>query len=302
MQELRAKVVVTALALDRFEDDAGDPVAALVECSLGLLDGEVLVRTNALGLRLVDRELHLRIRDARPVELGEVHRLPRIGRVRERHRVARPPVERLVEVEHLVPHLAAIALLVVFAHLPVERGLERVFDGERPAGDEERVRQVLGNADPAERLDEPAEVLGDHVRVRHLVNGGVQQPLPKSIVGRQARMVHAEGARRVEAEEVDVRPARVAVLQQHPLAVVHIEHHLHHPGREHVLRQGLANRRHGGIRCPVRQILNARGDVSHVVRYLHERGSERRNTMRVVGHTQPEECTNPSGPKPGESV
>ena len=86
-------MVVAALALDRFGDEAGDVVRMRLERGSRRRQGFQLRRID-VG-RAVDR----RRRDARPVELREARDLVRVG-VGQRHRVAGASVERVLQMKH----------------------------------------------------------------------------------------------------------------------------------------------------------------------------------------------------------
>src|SRR2546428_10366785 len=128
-------MVVPALALDRLDDDGGDIVLVLVEGRPDLGERERLARLHVFQIILAEREPYFRIQNAGPIELREIRSLPGIGRVGQGERVAGASVECLLEMEHLVPALLAVAAREVLADLPVEGGLERVLDAKRAAGD-----------------------------------------------------------------------------------------------------------------------------------------------------------------------
>ncbi len=223
-EERGAQVAVAALALDRLDEDAGDVVSGVVERLFGLRERAGLA---AHRLRLVDaaaaREEHGRTFDARPREFREAGDLARVG-VRQRHRVARAPVEGVLEVEHLVPDLAAVALRVVLLHLVVEGGLQGVLDGERAALHEEGVRQVLGDADAGERVDHPGHVGRVDVGVGDLVERRLLEPREERRIAGEGRVVDAERHRGVEAEEIEVRAPGDAVGEAEAERAVEVEH------------------------------------------------------------------------------
>jgi hypothetical protein len=241
LQKRGAEVIVAPLPLNRLQDHRRNLVFALVEVALGLVERLLLLRRHALHLVPIQRKVHLGVGDARPVELREVHRLPRVGRVGERHGVAAPPVEGLIEVQHLVPHLAPVALLVVLAHLPVERRFQGIFHRQRAPRNKEGVRQILGNADPVEGVHKPRHVPGHDVGVGNLVERRVHEPLQEGLVARHLGMVHAERVGGVKPKQINERAARFLVVEAHPAAAIKVKHHRHHPFRKDVLRQELTD-------------------------------------------------------------
>src|SRR6516225_7275667 len=106
--------------------------------------------------------------DPRPVELREPGGLARLG-VGQRQGVPGPAVEGAGEVQDPGSQPRRAAGRLVGAALPVERGLQRVLDGQRPALDEEQVRQRRIAEHPRERLHELRVVRRVHVGVRGLV-------------------------------------------------------------------------------------------------------------------------------------
>ena len=106
-QELGAEVVVAALALDRLDDERGDVVPVLSPPRpRSRRPPGARAPSSSSRPSGVDREAQLRIDDPRPVELGEVLGLARIGGVGQRQRVAAAAVEGLAEVDDLRAHLA----------------------------------------------------------------------------------------------------------------------------------------------------------------------------------------------------
>ena len=177
-------MVVAALSLERLDDDRRDVVLVLLEGGLHLRHGERLARLRVAEVLLVQREPHLGIHDARPGEFREVGGLPGIGGVGERERVAGAPVKGLLEVEHLVATLLAIAAHEVLAHLPVEGRLEGVLDAQGAAGHQEEMRKVLGHGVRPERLHELRHLDGVHIRV-----GGIVEGRPEELL-RELRRLH----------------------------------------------------------------------------------------------------------------
>ncbi len=244
-------MVVAPLGLDRLDDEGRHVVAVLDEGLLHLCERELLDLLHALDLRPVDGEAELRVDDARPRELREVHRLARVGGVRQGEGVAGPPVEGLLEVDDLLPHLPPVPLPEVLAHLPVEGGLQRVLDADRAPLDEEEVRGVARrNGDPRERLDEPGHLLRVDVAVGGLGEGGPVQLLEEGGF-LQLRVVVADGNRREVREEVedldvveavvdDAAPGAVEVHDD----VVAVHEHVTPERVEDVFRGDLVGGRH----------------------------------------------------------
>ena len=82
-----------------------------------------------------DRELQARTGQARPVEGRKVLSLARVGRVRQRERVAGAAVEGVAKVKDLAASSLSLTASHVLSDLPVERGLERVLDAAEPQRD-----------------------------------------------------------------------------------------------------------------------------------------------------------------------
>ena len=117
-------MMIAAMSTPRSRDELHD-----------LLLGFLLARDDIVRpLRFRQREIDVRIRNARPIELGEQIGLARIG-VRQAHGVAAATVKRVAEMQDLGAAFAAAGRHVL-AHLPIHRGLERVLDRERAAFDE----------------------------------------------------------------------------------------------------------------------------------------------------------------------
>ena len=83
-----------------------------------------------------DREGDLGIVYPRPVELGKIIGLGRVG-IRKGHRVACPAVEGFPEMDDLLTLLLLDTFLEILAHLPVESGLQGVLYREGTTADEE---------------------------------------------------------------------------------------------------------------------------------------------------------------------
>ncbi len=149
LKELRPKVVLAALTLDRLDEDRRDAMRVSLEGGLDLGRSAPL---GGLHGRDVQRELDLRARDAGPVELWKVAGLQRVG-VGDGERVAASAVESVDEVEDLVTtplHTPGPVLL----HLPIERRLHRVLHRQRAARDEEQIAELIRYRDLAKDLDE----------------------------------------------------------------------------------------------------------------------------------------------------
>ena len=143
-----------------------------------------------------------------------------------------------------MPSPAATAVRRVVAALPVERGLQRVLDGQRPALDEEQVRQ-RGVAEHArERLDEVREVRRVDVGVRRLVDGHLDQLGHEVGVVDQRRVVHAQWRGGEEAEQVEMAGAVARVDEPGPTAGVGVQHEV-----ESVDEQVTAERLVDAVRC-----------------------------------------------------
>ena len=229
-------MIVAALALDRLHDERGHVVLALREELLGLRE-----RGGLAALRVGERvgrggEMELRVIDARPVELWEVLRLARVGRVRHRQRVAAAAVEGLAQVHDLRAALGLHALREVLAHFPVEGRLDRVLDRQRAAFDEEHVLgEGRGHGHAREGLDELGHVGRVDVGVGRLVHGGVGDAVAElGIV--EARVVVADGAGGEIGEEVEHRPPALRVENPRSLGLSQIHDDVVAVG-EHVPRE-----------------------------------------------------------------
>src|SRR4030095_12261910 len=97
LQPFATEMIVTALALDRLNDDCAGVDSALVDevpdLALGHLFPPKHIR---LALRFRQRKIDVRTRNARPIEFGKQIRLARIG-VRKAHRVTAAPVKSAAE-------------------------------------------------------------------------------------------------------------------------------------------------------------------------------------------------------------
>ncbi len=227
-------MVVAALALDWLDDDRRDVVLVLLEGVPHLRDGERLPRLHVLGVLRVERETSLGAQHARPVELREVRRLPGIRRVRERERVARAAVEGLLEVEHLVPALLTVTSRKVLPYLPVEGRLQRVLHAQGAAPVPCRGHRVR-----PERLHELRHLHRVDVRVGRIVERRAQK-LGREVRALHAGMVHADGIRREEGEEIQELLPVAGIEEVDPLALLEIEDEVETVG-EHALRDGLVD-------------------------------------------------------------
>ncbi len=142
-------MVVASLALERLDQDRGDAVGIFGE---GILDLPHRLGFGGGHRGLIHGEMNLGIRDPRPVELGEVQDLDRLG-VGDGKGIPAPPVERFSEVQDLVGTAIDAAGPVPLC-LPVERRLHSVLHCQRAPCDEEQVSELIGHRDLAERLHE----------------------------------------------------------------------------------------------------------------------------------------------------
>ncbi len=169
----------------------------------------------------VDGEAQRRVLDARPAELREEVGLDRVG-VGERQGVAGAAVERLAQVDDLLALLAGDPLRAIAAHLPVEGGLERVLDPERPALDEEGVLQVRRLRQAAEDVDEPRVLDVVEVGERGLeLRRPAQHRLEPRIL--ELRVVVADGVRGEEGAEVEDLAPAARVVDPHAVAALEID-------------------------------------------------------------------------------
>ena len=153
--------------------------------------------------------------------LGKRSVLQRVG-VGERERVARAAVEGLPEVEDLLALVARDAPGPVPAHLPVERGLERVLDAERPALDEEGVAQVGGHGQAREGVDEGRVLDAVDVGERRLeLRHAVEHRQEVRVL--HARVVVADGARGEEGAGNRGARARPGVVEPRAVAPLEVE-------------------------------------------------------------------------------
>ncbi len=173
-----------------------------------------------LALVLGQREIDVRRADARPRELREVHRLPRV-RVGQAHGVAGATVEGVLEVQDVRAALAAAGRQVL-AHLPVHRGLQGVFHRQRAAIDEKPPLHRRQRGHARERVDKFRVQRGVDIGVRHLGAGGEQQvALHLGVV--EMRMIEADGHRAEEAVEVDEVAAGDRIMDAAAAALLEID-------------------------------------------------------------------------------
>ncbi len=224
LQELGAEVVVAALALDGLDDQARDLGGVLGDHGLDLRQGDLFQLLDPGQVLGVQGEGDLGIGDAGPVELGEVLVLSRVGGVGEAERVARAPVEGLLEVDDLGALLGK-ALFEVLAHLPVEGRLEGVLHGQGAAVDPEQVGQVGRCGLGGEGLHPVRVGGGVDVRVGGLVHrDGAQLGLEGRVP--QAGMVVAQGRGGEKGIEIEVFLAVAGVHDPGPLGFLQIHDHV----------------------------------------------------------------------------
>src|SRR5450830_803048 len=196
-------MVVAPLALDRLDDEGRDVVFSLPKGGLDLGDRLILEGFHPFQDGFRHRERELRTGDSGPVEFREVLRLSRIGRVRQGERVPGAAVERVPEMEDLVPLLLPKTLREVFPDLPVKGRLESVLDGDGAPFDEEKVARVgVRDREPGKRLDEIRVRLRVDVAVGGLVRRDIGETLPK-LDRAEFRMIVADRAGRKVREEVE---------------------------------------------------------------------------------------------------
>src|SRR5436190_22882853 len=101
LQPFAAEMIVSALTLDRLDDDGADVDPSLID-EVTDFALRVLFARNHIGfaLRFRQREIDVWTRNAWPIELGEQIRFARIG-VREAHGVTAAPVKSVTKVQHL---------------------------------------------------------------------------------------------------------------------------------------------------------------------------------------------------------
>ena len=177
LEELGAEVVVSALALDRLNDDRRDAVGIVHEHLLDLLDR---LRFEPLDVAdmFLKREGDLRVDNARPVgKLSVTLVLVRIVGVRYGEGIARTSVEGFVEVHNLRAFASVVGLAgsdLAFLHelldLPVHRHFEGVLYRERTVVNEEYMVESLGNGHFAKGLDKFRHLLRVDVGVSDLVD------------------------------------------------------------------------------------------------------------------------------------
>ncbi len=222
-QELGAKMVVAALALHGLDQDRRDLLAVLAESGLDLGVALVLLGFDVVGDPALQVELDGRVVHARPAELREQPDL--VGqRVGQAHRVARAPVEGLLEVQHdQVVHVLVQARAPELARLPVEGDLERVLDRQRTARDPEVVREARRRHARAEGLDEGRHLARVEVRVGRIGAGHAQQLGAEGRIG-QLRVVVADRPGREAGEGVQVFLAGARVHQPRAVRALEVEH------------------------------------------------------------------------------
>ena len=146
-------VVVAPFALNRFDNNGGNIVRRGVKRRLDLADGLGLQRLGGINGAVILGELHGGMGDPGPVKLRIVERFAGIGRVGEAHGVTGAAVKAAFEMHDPAPPLP-FAGGDIFAHLPVERRFQTVFDGQTAPFNEKCVRQVVRNAYLRERVQE----------------------------------------------------------------------------------------------------------------------------------------------------
>jgi len=125
----------------------------------------------------------------------------------------------------------------VLAHLPVERGLERVFHRQRAAVYEEQVGHVGRLRHAGERLDELGHVGGVDVRIGRLVQRHLADALQEA--GRaHLRVVVADRLAGEVGVEVEILAARCFIAQVRPVGPLEIHHQVFAVG-QHVAADGV---------------------------------------------------------------
>jgi hypothetical protein len=157
-------------------------------------------------------------------------------------------VERLAQMQHLRAEVPWPPVQRVVLPLPVERGLEGVLDGERPALDEEQVGQRRVAEHPLERLDELGHLRGVDVGVGRLVDRHPGELGEERGVAGERRVVHAQRCRGEEAEHVEPPRAVARVDQPRPAARARVEHEVEAVD-EHVPAQDLEDLRRVDPAC-----------------------------------------------------
>jgi len=222
LEPLTAEMAVTAFALDRLDDEGADSVGSGGDGGHDLGLGGLLMGDDLLGaLRLGQREVDPGVGDAGPVEPGKVADLVGVG-VRQGQGVAGPTMEGVAEVEDFGADFSAAGGQVL-ANLPVHGGLERVFDGEGAALDEEVSRQ-FGEADDAGEGVNEAGVLGRvDVGVGDLEQGGIEQVLA-DVGPVEVGVVEADGYGGIETVQVEEGTVVVGVVESAASAAGRVEH------------------------------------------------------------------------------
>ena len=155
LQELRAHVVVAALALDGLGDEAGDVVRVRRERGLGLRQRASLGLGDGGHGRVVQREVDGGHVDARPVELREEVGLDRVG-VGQRERVAAAAVERLAQVQHLRAEPAGRPCAALWRRFQSNAVFSAFSTASAPPSTKNRCGSAGSPSTARERLDELA--------------------------------------------------------------------------------------------------------------------------------------------------
>ena len=156
-QKLRAEMIVTALTLDRLDDDRGDIYRLGSKHLADFVLGTLFLRDDiGEAFLLRQREVQHRRADARPREFGVVQNLAWVG-IRQAHCVARATVERMIEMDDFG---AAFTMTGgdVLPPLSIHGGLESVLERERAAINEKVVRQFRQRNDARERFEERSKL------------------------------------------------------------------------------------------------------------------------------------------------
>src|SRR5262249_42778774 len=167
LQPFTAEMVVTALALDRLDDNGANVDVALLD-ELVNLALSLLFTLNHVGfpLRCRQRKIEARTRHTRPVEFGEQIRLAWIS-VRNAHGVTAPPVKCVTEMQKLGAALAMTSSYVL-AHFPIHRGFQTILDRKRATLDKQITSQRRQPDDALERRHKFSVAVGINIRVSDL--------------------------------------------------------------------------------------------------------------------------------------
>ena len=141
-KKFSAEVIVSALSLDRLDDDGSDVVGVEGECLLNFRQAFFFSGAHTSKLFVVDRKAQLWIADTGPIEFWKEVRFFR-RRVGQRQRIAASAMEGLLEMKDLVAGGFRPPGRLVEPGLPVKCSLQGVLYGKRPTLDKKEIAKPV---------------------------------------------------------------------------------------------------------------------------------------------------------------